>query len=141
MERVIIGRRRRESEEALWAPAFRFSQKMRACSVYNGLILCREWLLHYCSTQLKVLTDVFCLKYHTDVIYVYMYSFMNVFLNPYTRTECNFFCHLVCYSVSLTTFQGPHLIWLRWPLLVLYSILCVFFFCGFIYSSLWLKEA
>lgn len=50
-----------------------------------------ETLLHYCSTQLKVLTNVFCLKYCTEVIYVYMYSFMNVFLNPYTRSECNFF--------------------------------------------------
>lgn len=74
-----------------------FHKKMRACSVYNGLILCWEWLLHYCSTQLKVLTDVFCLKYRTDVIYEYMYSFMNVFLNPYTRTECNFF--VILYAI------------------------------------------
>lgn len=83
---------------------------MRACSVYNGLILCRRHCFTYCSTQLKVLTNVFCLEYCTEVIYVYMYSFMNVFLNPYTRTECNFFVILFAIYiykyifVSLKTF-------------------------------------
>lgn len=58
-----------------------------------------ETLLHYCSTQLKVLTNVFCLKYCTEVIYVDMYSFMNVFPNTYTRTECKFF--LILFAICL----------------------------------------
>lgn len=65
----------------------------------------QETLLHYCSTQLKVLTNVFCLEYCTKVLYVY--SFMNVFLNPYTTMECCFFCHPVCYLVYFDDFfQG-----------------------------------
>lgn len=109
--------------------ALRFTAKMRACLVYNGLILCRRHCYHYCSTQLKVLTNVFCLKYCTDILYVYMYSFMNVFLNPYTRTECN--CFAILFAVFLKTFQGPRLHRFRQLLLLLYTvclILCVFLF-------------
>lgn len=65
--------------------------KMRACSFYNGLILCRRHCFTIVAHNWKFWQMYFAWKYCTEVIYVYMYSFMNVFLNPYTRTECNFF--------------------------------------------------
>lgn len=68
-----------------------FCKKTRACSVYNGLTLRRRRCFTLVAHSWKFWTNVFCLRYCTEVLYVYMYSFMNVFLNPYTEEECNSF--------------------------------------------------
>lgn len=48
---------------------FQFSLKTtRACSVLQWPYFVSETLLHRCSTQLKGLTNVFCLNYCTDVL-------------------------------------------------------------------------
>lgn len=63
---------------------------MRACSVYNGLILCRR----HCFTIVAHNWKFWQMYFAWNIVlklYVYMYSFMNVFLNPYTRTECTLF--------------------------------------------------
>lgn len=87
-----------------------------------------ETLLHYCSTQLKVLTNVFCLEYCTEVIYVYMYSFMNVFLIPYTRMECNFFVILFAISSLWRLSRDLACVGSGGPLLLLYCVLYVLWF-------------
>lgn len=104
--------------------------------------LCRRCRFTIVAHNWKVLTNVFCLKYCTEVKYVYMYSFMNVFLNPYTRTECNSFVILFAILSLWRLFQGPHLHWFRWPQLLLYCILYVLLFvCSFKRTALWLKQA
>lgn len=83
-------------------------------------------MLHYCSTQLKVLTNVFCLEYCTKVLYVY--SFMNVFLNPYTTTECNFcFMFVILFAILSTLMTFSRAFVTEGPLLLLYCNLYVLF--------------
>lgn len=96
-----------------------FCKKTRACSVYNGLTLRRRRCFTLVAHSWKFWTNVFCLRYCTEVLYVYMYSFMNVFLNPNTEEECNSFsssCLLYCLFWRLSGDLHP----IRRPLLFLY---------------------
>lgn len=100
---------------------------MRACSVYNGLILCRR----HCFTivahnwkfwQMYFAWNIVLKLYMCICIVLWMYFLI---LTPELSV---IFCHLVCYTVSLKTFQGPRLHWFRQPLLLLYCMsysLCI----------------
>lgn len=128
-DRGIIQRRRREESER------RCGQNLPLDFCKNEGLFSLQWpyfvyetLLHYCSTRLKVLTNVFCLEYCTEVIYVYMYSFMNVFLIPYTRTECNFFVILFAILSPWGLSRGLACVGSGGPLLLLYCILYVLWF-------------
>ena len=102
-ESVII-QKRRESQRGtnlLFA-------KMRACSVYNGLILCRR----HCFTivahnwtfwQMYLAWSILPKLYMCICIVLWMYFLI---LTPGLSV---ILCHLVCYTVSLRTFQGSRL--------------------------------
>lgn len=133
--------------EAVWAqPAFRFSGKMRACSVYNGLISCRRCRFTVVAHNWKFWQMYFAwnivLKLYMCICIV-LWMYFLILTPELSVIFLFFFCHLVCYTVSLKTFfQGPHLHWFRWPQLLLYCILYVLLFvCSFKRTALWLKQA
>lgn len=113
---------------------------MRACSVYNGLILCRR----HCFTivahnskfwQMYFAWNIVLKLYMCICIVLWMYFLI---LTP----ELSVIFLSSCLLNALKTFQGPCLYWFRQPLLLLYCILYVLFFvCSFKGTALWLKQA
>lgn len=108
---------------------------MRACSFYNGLILCgrhcftivahnwKFWQMYFAWNIVPKLYMCICI-----VLWMYFLT-----LTP----ECKFFCLLVCYTVSLKTFPGT------WPPYLYCTVSCMSYsLCvHFKRTALWLKQA
>ncbi len=129
--------------EAAWAkPAFRFSQKMRACSVYNGLILCRR----HCFTivahnwkfwQMYFAWNIVLKLYMCICIVLWMY-----FLILTSERSVIFLssCLLFC---LLEDFLGtsPGFFQVSPTSTELYTVCLILCVCSLKRKALWLKQA
>lgn len=115
---------------------------MRACSVYNGLILCRRHCFTIVAHNWKFWQMYFAwnivLKFYMCIcIVLWMYFLI---LTP--ELSVIFLSSCLLYPSLWRLFRGRRLRWLGPPLLLLYCILYVLFFvCSFKRTALWLKQA